>query len=171
MNKALICYLVNRFVEIVRKCGRYQILTKNTVVKEARIASMQGLEDNVKIIINLLGYKVLEPVPHADEKTMYLYCKGSGANAKGFVSSGGFTVLKGLKVSDYMVSSFELRGKFYFNLRNKLVDDRIIVNNTFEKDYEFNASSAASTVIRGRTSNGNVYWENDSGISLKDINE
>lgn len=105
------------------------------------------------------------------KKTMYLYCKGSGANAKGFVSLGGFTVLKGSKISDHMVSSFELRGKSYFNLRNKLVGDGIIVNDIFEKDYEFNASSAASTVILGRTSNGNVDWKNDSGISLKDINE
>ena len=29
LNKALIRYLENRFVEIARECGRYQILTKN----------------------------------------------------------------------------------------------------------------------------------------------
>lgn len=173
LNKALIRYLENRFVEIARECGCYQILTKNTykntVMKESQIASMEEFIDNVKIIINTLGYKVLEPVPHADEKTVYLYCKGSGANAKGFVSSGGFTVLKGSKVSDHMVSSFELRGRSYFNLRNKLVDDGIIVNDIFEKDYEFNAPSAASAVILGRTSNGNVDWKNNEGKSLKEI--
>ena len=173
LNKALIRYLENRFVEIARECGRYQILTKNTykntVMKESQIASMEEFIDNVKIIINTLGYKVLEPVPHADEKTVYLYCKGSGANAKGFISSGGFTVLKGSKVSDHMVSSFELRGRSYFNLRNKLVDDGIIVNDIFEKDYEFNAPSAASAVILGRTSNGNVDWKNNEGKSLKEI--
>ena len=51
------------------------------------------------------------------------------------------------------------------------MDDEIIVNDIFEKDYEFNAPSAASAVILGRTSNGNIDWKNDSGISLKDINE
>lgn len=160
LNKALIRYLENRFVEIARECGRYQILTKNTykntVMKESQIVSMEEFIDNVKIIINTLGYKVLEPVSHADEKTVYLYCKGSGANAKGFVSSGGFTVLKGSKVSDHMVSSFELRGRSYYNLRNKLVNDGIIVNDIFEKDYEFNAPSAASAVILGRTSMGTL---------------
>ena len=174
LNKALIRYLENRFVEIARECGRYQILTKNTykntVMKESQIASMEEFIDNVKIIINTLGYKVLEPVSHADEKTVYLYCKGNGANAKGFVSSGGFTVLKGSKVSDHTVSSFELRGRSYFNLRNKLVDDGIIVNDIFEKDYEFNAPSAASAVILGRTSNGNVDWKDELGICLKDKN-
>lgn len=132
---------------------------------------MEEYKDNVKIIINTLGYEVLELVLHADEKTVYLYCKGSGANAKGFVSSNGFTVLKGSKVSDHMVSSFELRGKSYFILRNKLVSDEIIVNDIYEKDYESNASSSAFAVILGRTSNVNVDWKNESDLPLKDINE
>lgn len=175
LNKALIRYLENRFVEIAKECGRYQILTKNTykntVMKESQIASMEEFINNVKIIINTLGYKVLEPIPHADEKTVYLYCKGNGANAKGFVSSGGFTVLKGSKISDHVVSSFKIRGKSYFNLRNKLVTDEIIVNDIFEKDYEFNAPSAASAVILGRTSNGNIDWKSEDGRHLKNINE
>ncbi len=44
LNKALIRYLENRFVEIAKECGRYTVLTKNTykntVLKEAQIASM-----------------------------------------------------------------------------------------------------------------------------------
>lgn len=37
-------------------------------MKESQIASMEEFIDNVKIVINTLGYKVLEPVPHVDEK-------------------------------------------------------------------------------------------------------
>lgn len=87
---------------------------------------------------------------------MYLYCKGSGANTKEFVSSGRFAVLKESKVLDYMISSFELKGKSYFNLRNKLLNAEIIVKDIFENGYEFNASSAISTVILGCTSNENA---------------
>lgn len=173
LNKALIRYLENRFVEIARECRRYQILTKNTyrntVMKESQIAYMEDSIDNVKIIINTLGFKVLEPVSHVDEKTVYLYCKGSGANTKEFVSSGRFAVLKKSKVLDHMISSFELKGKSYFNLRNKLLNDEIIVNDIFENGYEFNASSAASAVILGRTSNGNIDWKNEDSIALRDI--
>ncbi len=173
LNKALIRYLENRFVDIARDCGRYQVLTKNTykntVMKESQIASMEEFIDNVKIIINTLGYKVLEPISHVDESTIYLYCKGSGGSAKGFVSSGGFTVLKGSKTSDHIVSSFEMRGKTYFNLRNNLIEDHIIVDGAFVKDYEFNAPSAASAVILGRTSNGNVDWKSEEGKMLKEI--
>ena len=44
LNKALIRYLENRFVDIARQCKRYLVLTKNTyrntVMKESQIAVM-----------------------------------------------------------------------------------------------------------------------------------
>lgn len=173
LNKALIRYLENRFVEIAKECGRYTILTKNTykntVLKEAQIASMEEFIDNVKILINTLGYKVLVPVPQATDDTIYLFCKGSGALAKGFISPGGFTVLKGSTVSDHTVPSLETRGKTYYKLRNALVKDGTIVDRVFTRDYEFNAPSAASAVILGHTSNGNVDWKTADGVKLRDL--
>lgn len=51
LNKALIRYLENRFVEIAKDCGRYSVLTKNTykntVLKEAQIASMEEFIDKL----------------------------------------------------------------------------------------------------------------------------
>ena len=173
LNKALIRYLENRFVEIAKECGRYTILTKNTykntVLKEAQIASMEEFIDNVKILINTLGYKVLVPVPKANDETIYLYCKGSGASAKGFVSAGGFTVLEGSTVSDHTVPSLEKKGKSYYNLRNALIKDGTISDRVFTRDYEFKAPSAASAVILGHTSNGNVDWKTADGTKLKDL--
>lgn len=173
LNKALIRYLENRFVEIAKECGRYTVLTKNTykntVLKEAQIASMEEFIDNVKILINTLGYKVLVPVPKATDDTIYLFCKGSGASAKGFVSAGGFTVLEGSTVSDHIVPSLETRGKTYYNLRNALVKEGIIADRAFTRDYEFNAPSAASAVVLGHTSNGNADWKTADGVKLKDL--
>ena len=173
LNKALIRYLENRFVEIAKECGRYTVLTKNTykntVLKEAQIASMEEFIDNVKILINTLGYKVLVPVPKANDETIYLYCKGSGASAKGFVSAGGFTVLEGSTVSDHTVPSLETKGKSYYNLRNALTKDGTISDRVFTRDYEFKAPSAASAVILGHTSNGNVDWKTADGVKLKDL--
>ena len=173
LNKALIHYLENRFVEIAKECGRYTVLTKNTyrntVMKESQIASMEEFIDNVKILINTLGYKVLVPVPKATDDTVYLYRKGSGAEAKGFVSTGGFTVLKGSVISDHTVPSLETRGKSYFRLRNALVKDGIIADRVFTRDYEFNAPSAASAVVMGHTSNGNVDWKTADGVKLKEL--
>ncbi|MCR5781412.1 MAG: GIY-YIG nuclease family protein [Clostridia bacterium] len=173
LNKALIRYLENRFVEIAKECGRYAVLTKNTykktVLKESQIASMEEFIDNVKILINTLGYKVLVPVPAAADDTVYLFCTGSGASAKGFVSGGGFTVLAGSTVSDHTVPSLETRGKSYYNLRNTLIKEGIITDRVFVRDYEFNAPSAASAVVLGHTSNGNVDWKTSDGVKLKDL--
>ena len=173
LNKALIRYLENRFVEIAKECGRYTVLTKNTykntVLKEAQIASMEEFIDNVKILINTLGYKVLVPVPKANDETIYLYCKGSGASAKGFVSAGGFIVLEGSTVSDHTVPSLETKGKSYYNLRNALIKDGTISDRVFTRDYEFKAPSTASAVILGHTSNGNVDWKTADGTKLKDL--
>lgn len=66
-----------------------------------------------------LGYRVLVATPKAEKDTQYLYCKRNGAEGKGFVSAGGFTVLKGSKISDHIIPSFETRAKSYYNLRKK----------------------------------------------------
>ena len=135
----------------------------------AQIASMEEFTGNVKILINTLGYRVLVPVLVADDSTVYLYCKGSGASAKGFVSAGGFTVLKDSVVSDHVVPSLETRGKTSYKLRNALLREGIISDRIFTRDYEFNAPSAASAVVLGHTSNGNADWKTAEGIKLKDI--
>lgn len=173
LNKALIRYLENRFVEMARENNSYDVLTKNTykntVMKESQVASMEEFIVNVKILINTLGYKVLESAPQATDDTVYLYCKGSGGEAKGFVSANGFTVLKGSMVSERMVPSFETRSKTYFILRNKLESNGTIVDRAFTKDYEFSAPSAASAVVLGHSSNGNMDWKNDQGTPLKEL--
>lgn len=173
LNKAHIRYLENKLVAIARECKHYTVLTKttysNTVLKESQIASMEEFIDNVRVLINSLGYKVLVPAPHATDTTQYLYCKGNNAVAKGFLSTGGLTVVKGSTVSDHTVSSFEIHGKGYFQLRNRLIAGGTIVDNVFQVDYEFNSPSAASSVVLGHKSNGNVDWKSSSGTMLKNL--
>lgn len=173
LNKALIRYLENRLVEITAECARYKLLTKNTykntVIKESQTASMEEFIDNIKVLINAMGYKFLESVPEANDTTEYLYCKGANSSGKGFISAGGFTVIKGSKVSEHTVSSFETGAKTYFDLRKKLEADGIIIDGEFVKNYEFNAPSAASSVILGRSSNGNVDWKTQSGKRLGEL--
>ena len=36
-------------------------------------------------------------------------------------------------------------------------------------DYEFNAPLAASAVVLGHTSNGNMDWKTEDGTKLKDL--
>lgn len=173
LNKALIRYLENRLVDITKECGRYKVLTKNTykntVLKESQTASMDEFIDNVKILINAMGYRLLVPTPQANDSTQYLYCSGSGADAKGFISTGGLTVLKGSKVSDHVAPSFEVRVRTYYILRNRLESEGTIVNGVFQHDYEFSAPSAASAVILGHSSNGKNDWKTSEGKKLGEL--
>lgn len=173
LNKALIRYLESRLFDIATECGRYKLLTKNTykntVIKESQVASMEEFIDNIKVLANAMGYNIFESVPVETDKTEYLFCSGGNASGKGFVSAGGFTVVKGSKVSDGLTNSFETGAKSYFDLRKKLESDKVIIDGVFVKNYEFSAPSAASAVILGRSSNGRTDWKTQSGKKLSEI--
>ena len=174
LNKALIRYLEDRIWVEVNECGRAKNLTKSTykrtVLKESQIASMEEFIENVKVLLSALGYRALTPMPKAEDDTVYLFCHSiRGTQAKGFVSDGGFTVLKGSKVSGGVVKSFVEQGGNYYSLRCKLEADGTIVDGAFQTDFEFSAPSAASAVVLGRTSNGNVDWRTEDGTKLKDL--
>lgn len=162
LNKALIRYLENRFVETARQCKQYDVLTKNTfsntVLKESQIAVMEEFIDNVKILINILGYRVFSEATHESFALDNLYCTGNGAQAIGYFSTGGFTVLKDSIISDHEADSFPMRVKGYHDLKRKLEANGIIVERKFTVDYEFNSPSAAAAVVLGRSANGKKEW-------------
>ncbi|MEE1247472.1 MAG: GIY-YIG nuclease family protein [Acutalibacteraceae bacterium] len=170
LNKALIRYVENRLVEIAKECNRYNILTKstykNTVIKESHRASMDEFISNLSVLLNAMGYKILVPIPTPTINTVYLYCKSGQAEAKGFISPGGFTVMEGSKVSDHLAASFQNGAKSYYELRKKLEADGTIVDGFFKKNYEFSAPSAASSVVLGRSSNGKNEWKTEQGVNL-----
>lgn len=130
---------------------------------------MEEFIDNIRVLINTLGYKVLIPAPQATDTTQYLFCKGNNGEAKGFLSTEGLTVLKNSRISDHTAPSFETRGKCYFQLRNRLIEDGIIVDGVFQTNHEFTSPSAASAVILGHMSNGNLDWKSVNGTQLKDL--
>lgn len=108
LNKALIRYLEDRFVQIARECKRYTVLTKNTysrtVMKEAHVAAMEEFIDNVRVLINALGYKVLEPtvqkISDSTEVDEKLYLNTGAVRAAGVVTSEGFVLFAGSKINE-----------------------------------------------------------------------
>ena len=69
---------------------------KNTVMKESQIAAMDEFADNIQILINVLGYKVLEPIARrevADSKEVRFYLS-VGAVEAGGVETPFFQKLK-----------------------------------------------------------------------------
>lgn len=177
LNKALIRYLENRFVEIARNCRRYIVLTKNTyrntVMKESQIAVMEEFVDNVKILINALGYKVMEPLLQTSGNTTVveeekLLITAGKASATGIVTTEGFVIFKGAVVNQK--TSAKSLSPGMKKLRDKLfadgkVDDNLITT----EDILFSSSSAAADFVLGYSVSGPGTWKTKDGRTLKEI--
>lgn len=175
-NKALIRYLENRFVEIARVSKRYLVLTKNTyrntVMKESQIAVMEEFVDNVKILINALGYKVLEPFAQVDSLTAtvddeLLYITSGLVNATGKVTAEGFVVFAGATLNEKM--SVRSLSAGMQNQRKKLFDSSKVNNLVTTEDILFSSSSAAADFILGYSVSGPKTWKTKDGRTLKEL--
>ena len=176
LNKALIRYLENRFVEIARASKRYLVLTKNTyrntVMKESQIAVMEEFVDNVKILINALGYKVLEPFAQVDSSTAavddeLIYITSGSVNATGKVTSEGFVVFAGATLNEK--TSVKSLSAGMQKQRQKLLDSSKVDDLVTTEDILFSSSSAAADFILGYSVSGPRSWKNKEGKTLKEI--
>lgn len=178
LNKALIRYLENRFVEIARSSKRYLVLTKNTyrntVMKESQIVVMEEFVDNVKILINALGYKVLEPLvqvdfPYSLVDDEVLSITSGSVYAKGRVTAEGFVVFAGATVNEK--ASVKSLSTGMQKQRQKLFDTGKVQNLVTTEDILFSSSSAAADFILGYSVSGPKTWKAKDGRSLKEIEE
>lgn len=178
LNKALIRYLENRFVEIARASKRYLVLTKNTyrntVMKESQIAVMEEFVDNVKILINALGYKVLEPFAQVDSSTTtiddeLLYITSGLVNATGKVTAEGFVVFAGATLNEKM--SVKSLSAGMQKQRQELFDSSKVNNLVTTEDILFSSSSAAADFILGYSVSGPRTWKTKDGRTLKELED
>lgn len=175
LNKALIRYLENRFVEIARASKRYLVLTKNTyrntVMKESQVAVMDEFVDNVKILINALGYKVLVPFAQVDSSTAtvddeLLYITSGSVNATGKVTAEGFVVFAGAVIEKTSRKSLSAGIQ---KQRQKLFESSKVDNLMTTEDILFSSSSAAAGFIIGCNVSGPIKWKTEDGRTLKEI--
>lgn len=175
LNKALIRYLEDKLVSEARKAKRYNVLTKNTysktVLKESQVAAMNEFIDNIKILINTLGYKVLEPMvinnPATKVDNEKLYVKAGNASAEGYVTTEGFVLLEGAIINEN-TSEKSLR-KNFIAFRNKLMNSDKVKDLVTTEDILFSSSSAAAGFVLGYSVSGPLAWKNAVGKSLKEI--
>lgn len=178
LNKALIRYLENRFVEIARVSKRCHVLTKNTykntVMKESQVAVMEEFIDNVKILVNALGYKVLEPLVQNNSSNStvddeILFISSGSVNAKGRVTTEGFVVYEGSTLdSKGSVNSLSNGMK---NLRQKLIESDKVQNHVIKENILFSSSSAAASFVLGYSVSGPQRWKTKDGKMLKELED
>lgn len=175
LNKALIRYLEDRFVQIARESKRYKVLTKNTygktVMKESQTAAMEEFIDNVRILINALGYKVLEPTVHSDPNSTVddetLFLNLGNASGKGMVTTEGFVLFAGAVLNEK--TSEKSLSKGAATLRKKHLASNKLKDFVTTEDILFSSSSAAADFVTGYSVSGPATWKNAAGVTLKEL--
>lgn len=175
LTKAHIRYLENQLVDKARSAHRYDILTKNTykntVMKESQIAAMNEYVDNVQIIINALGYKVLEAYTAINTRQSIdddiLHVSIGDCEATGKVTAEGFVLFKGSTIN--VKSSAKSLSTGMLKLREKLVSEKKVVDRKIVEDILFTSSSAAADFVLGYSVSGPKTWKRKDGVSLKEI--
>lgn len=176
LNKTRIRYLENRLVEIAKSCRRYRILTKNTyantVIKESERAVMEEFIDDLKIVMNALGYKVLEPLiqkrrTNSLDSDNLLYLSKGSADAEAITTTEGFVVLQGARINENMNAKSLNAG--IVQQRERYLTDGKIKDWTTTEDLLFSSSSAAAAFILGYNVSGPQAWKDSEGKTLKEI--
>ncbi|WP_417535366.1 GIY-YIG nuclease family protein [Methylophaga sp.] len=154
--------------------GRYQLENGNSGSKPHTPAPLEAdcveILETIRVLMSTLGYPVLEPLPsHTKEiqSTIYL-CTARGANARGILSSEGFTVLKGSTCA--MKPTAKATPQSIKTRRQKLIDSGVLIMSSdtlvFAKDHLFQSPSGASCSVIYRTSNGWRDWKTAEGVDL-----
>lgn len=81
---------------------------------------------------------------------------GRGGNAAGYpMDDDNFVVISGSRISKDVTEGFPQN---YLDFRNDLITKGTIVDEIFIEDYTFGSSSAAASVVLGRSANGRKEW-------------
>lgn len=145
-----------------------------TVMKESQVAVMEEFVDNVKILINALGYKVLDPLLQISTNAAAtdgeeLFINTGNTSATGMVTSEGFVVLKGAVVNEKTSAKSLSAGMK--KLRDRIFADGKVENMTTTEDILFSSSSAAAEFVLGYSASGPRTWKAKDGRTLKEIED
>lgn len=176
LNKAHVKYLESRLYEIAKNADRYNLVNSNSPTKssisESDQSEMEEFIENIKLLVNSLGFKIFEPLRKAninkeeEEKNTFYIKAARGANATRQSNSDGFVVFKDSIIADSTTNSFP---KNWEKLRISLIKNKIIKQNIFTKDYLFSSPSSAAAIVMGRSANGLTEWKTEDGRILKAI--
>ena len=174
LNKALIKYLENFYCNKIKRSSKYTLLTKKSspqiTLKRAELAGMEEFVDNVNMLMGTIGYKVFEDSVEQAKDRIYFYCKSrNGADAKAYYTDSGFVVVSGSHVATISASKTYLES-VYKKLYDTLVEQKVIEDGVFMKEYTFASPTAAADIVMQSYVSGNEYWIDINGKKLKEYN-
>jgi hypothetical protein len=181
LTKAHIRYLENRLLQEARSVGRYALENSNLSnpkLPESDREDMEVYLSRIQQVLPVLGSDLLSPISgsvrpaHAQP---LLFCRIKNAISRGRRTEGGFVVFAQSTAVLNIRPSAEAQYPNTVALRKRLIQDGTLIEKdgvyVFVKDVEFSSPSAAAAVIHGGSANGLTAWKNESGTTLKDIED
>jgi len=175
-----ISYLENRFCIMANEAHRYLVKNSNEPthgnVTEEKESELEEFIEYARTIMGVLGHRVFEAlltqgtkkneqVVNFPESVVTFIIQKGVANAKGMVTDEGFIVMCGSVLNKNLTASCPNSTKV---IREKLKSS-IDSNGMLLKDVLFKSPSGAACFVLGRSSNGNVEWKTENGVTLGDF--
>ncbi|MDO5700881.1 MAG: GIY-YIG nuclease family protein [Bowdeniella nasicola] len=176
-----ISYLENAFYNQALAAGRVRVTNGNDPssgkVTEEKQAELDEFISYAKIAIGSLGFRLFDSVDDAKSTASsgatrlesdgepLLYLDAAEAKGTGRQTADGFVVLAGSRLRPQGAQSIPKRAKANREkYADRLSDDFVLTQDTL-----FTSPSAASDFLMGVSSSGKLYWKNDQGISLGEL--
>ena len=181
LTKAHIRYLENRLLQEARAIGRYALENSNSSnpkLPESDREDMEVYLSRIRQVLPVLGSDLLSPISGSVRPAHpqpQLVCKIKDALAKGRRTEGGFVVFARSTAVQTVRPSAAAQYPNTVALRQKLILDRTLTEKNglyvFMKDVEFSSPSAAAAVVHGGSANGLTAWKDETGKTLKDLED
>ena len=181
LTKAHIRYLENRLLQEARTIGRYALENSNSSnpkLPESDREDMEVYLSRIRQVLPVLGSDLLSPIAGSVKPAHpqpQLVCRIKNAIARGRRTEGGFVVFAKSTAVPAVRPSAEAQYPNTVALRKKLIADNTLVEGdglyVFTKDVEFSSPSAAAAVIHGGSANGLTAWKDESGKTLKELED
>lgn len=186
LTKSHIKYLESRLTFLTYEAGRYKIENSNSPTESslprADRDAMEEFISNMRIVLGTLGHKLLEPLkaittptiqpPPNTLATIPLKFSLKSLKATGQVTDDGFLLLAGSDINASVSQSFPPGWKA---IREKWIEEGVLKqygqNFRLEKDVLVSSSSCAAAIVAGTNRSGPQSWQDESGRTLKAIEE
>ena len=181
LTKAHIRYLEGRLIQIAKNANRVAVMNSQgsgAKLPESDREEMEIFLEKMQQVLPALGVDAFvqnsAPPEEKKKKQKTLICKIKDAKATGYLTPNVILVLAGSSAVLNERSSAQ-KWPSVMNQRNKLIEEKVLVQEgsvyVFKKDTEFSSPSAAAATIHGGSANGLTAWTNQSGKSLKEMEE
>lgn len=184
LNKAHVRYLESRLVGLAREANQWEVENGTQPaappLSEADRADAEWFLAEMLVIFPLLGIDAFDaasnqartPVAGAGDATPELVLRERGAEGRGREVADGFVVLRGSRARASEVGSIH---EYLSDLRKQLQERGVLTAEedglVFTQDFRFGSPSTAAGVLVGGSANGRRAWKDQSGKTLKALQE